>query len=62
MNDEDRLFQQNPLKAIWFKLKDIEETIKNIEETVKKNKEILNGELDDLYAEDQKGDEDDLYG
>lgn len=55
MNDEDRLFQQNPLKAIWLKLKDIEEM-------GKENKELLNGELDDLYAEDQKGDEDDLYG
>ncbi len=48
MNDEDKLFQQNPLLAIWLKLKE--------------NNELLKEALEPLDAEDTKDDEDDSYG
>jgi len=60
MSDEDKLFQQNPLMAIWIKLKKIEEVVSGNREIVKKNHELLDDALDDLDAEDQKGEEDGL--
>lgn len=34
MNDEDKLFLQNPLKAIWIKLKEVEATVNKLNDSV----------------------------
>lgn len=54
MIDEEKLFQQNPLKAIWLKVKENQEEILT-------NREILNEALDDLDVEDNKSEEDGSY-
>lgn len=54
MNDEDKLFMSNPLKAIWIKLGQVDEKLKRITQEI--DDEDYSDKTDDLSMEGFYGD------
>ncbi len=46
MNDEEKLFMNNPLKAIWIKLGELEIKLNRIVEELEEGEEQFNDDLD----------------